>query len=237
LGGWSEQLVVPAKDVLVLPETIELAPACTLEVTYGTAWGSLELGRGIVGDEAVVAVRGVPGGVALAVAQLCHLWEVPVAGIVRDLDSSRVLATKARLPWLPLVSEQQAREGALKDVLGARPNMVVDPLGGDYIAHDIDLVDRGGAVAVIGAHLGAESSVRWDKVFSKAVAIYGVARAPSAVMQRVVESVADGSVKPLVDKIFAFSDIDRAVAYAENPDGIGRVLLRMESVEDRDAGG
>jgi threonine dehydrogenase-like Zn-dependent dehydrogenase len=227
VGGWSEELVVPAAQLFRLPERLSPADACSLEVTSGTAYYALLRGRQVALSGRPVAVRGVAGAVALAAAQICRAWGVPVAGIVRDPDSSRARLVAKRWNWLPLVSEADARNGAVADVLGEAPFVVIEPLGAHYLADDLAMVARGGAVGVIGAHIGVESVLRGDVLFHKGASIYGTTRAPLAMMADVARLITSGQVEPLTDRIFPLADFRDAVAYAEHPEGLGRVLLEI----------
>jgi NADPH:quinone reductase-like Zn-dependent oxidoreductase len=105
--------------------------------------------------------------------------------------------------------------------------VVIDPLGGDYIGEDLELVARGGAVGVLGSHVGAVSRVRADLLFLKGVALYGTPRAPLTEMEELAALVADGFVTPVIDRVFGLADAAAALDYCERPTGIGRVLLSM----------
>ena len=115
------------------------------------------------------------------------------------------------------------------DAAGAPPAVVIEPLGGEHVGADVELVARGGAVGVLGTHVGAVSSMRTDLLFLKGVTLYGTPRALIAEMVEVADMVADGVVSPVVDRVFAMTDVESALRYCEAPEGIGRVLLSMGS--------
>lgn len=227
IGGWSEEVVVPVEQVMPLPDSADLPSACTYEVTYGTALHSLRRGWEIAKRGGPVGIRGIPGGVALAAAQLCILLDTPCFGIVRHLDGHRTRQVRELLPELVLVGEQFSTEEIVTSI-GDVPMVVIEPLGGSYVSKDVALVGHGGAVGVLGGHLGVESSLRWDEIFHKGVAIYGTPRAPMQTMLEVADLVGTGSVRPVVDRIFPMAEAKNALEYCDKPTGVGRVLLSMK---------
>ena len=225
-GGWSEQVVVPARQVLPLADGVDLQGACTYEVTYGTALHSLRRGLELAKLPGPVVVRGAPGALALAALQFCVAWDLPCVAIVRDPAGDRVRALRELLPQVAVVGEDAGVAG-IRKAAGAPPAVVIEPLGGEHVGTDVDLVARGGAVGVLGTHVGALSTVRTDQLFLKGVTLYGTPRAPLAEMVELAGMVADGVVTPVVDRVFELADVRSALAYCAAPKGIGRVLLSM----------
>ena len=226
LGGWSEEIVVPASQVLPLRDNVDLRGSCTYEVTYGTALHSLRRGLALAALPGPVAIRGAPGAVAIAAAQFCVAMDLPCVAIVRDPEGDRAQQLRNLIPQIAVVGQDSGNQGVVR-ALGSPPAVVIEPLGGEYIASDLDLVARGGAIGVLGAHVGAASTVRADTLFLKGVSLYGTPRAPLETMVEVAEMVADGFVTPVIDRVFAMADVRAALDYCKNPIGIGRVLLSM----------
>lgn len=228
LGGWSEEVVVPAKQVLPLRDDVDLRGACTYEVTYGTALHNLRRGLELAQLPGPVAVRGVPGALAIAAAQLCVAMKLPCVAIVRDPDSARVRQFRELVPEVEVVAEASGNKEVSR-AIGGPPAVIFEPLGGDYLAADIELVARGGAVGVLGSHVGSSSQVRTDLMFLRSVSVFGTARAPLAEMEEVAQMVAAGLVTPVIDRVFDIGDVVGALDYCEQPTGVGRVLLSMGS--------
>jgi NADPH:quinone reductase-like Zn-dependent oxidoreductase len=152
--------------------------------------------------------------------------EVPCAVIARQPDSDRIQQMRQVLPDVPVVGEHTGVQG-VREALGAPPAVVIDPLGGPYIAEDVELVARGGAVGVLGSHVAATSDIRSDLLFLKGVSLYGTPRAPLTEMVEVATLVAHKFVVPVIDRVFDLADVRTALEYCEHPTGIGRVLFAM----------
>lgn len=226
-GGWSEEIVVPATQLLVLRDDVDIRTGCTYEVTYGTALHALRRGLELAAVPGPIAVRGAPGALAIATAQFCVYLGVPCAAIVRDPSSDRVRQLRELLPEVVIVGEHNGRRDFVRAV-GAPAAVVIEPLGGAYLAEDMRLTARGGAIGVIGAHVGATSTIRTDQLFFQAMSIYGSQRAPLETMVEVADMVAEGRIVPVIDRVFSMGDIEAALAYCDHPTGIGRVLLSMQ---------
>jgi D-arabinose 1-dehydrogenase-like Zn-dependent alcohol dehydrogenase len=225
-GGWAQEIVAPAGQILTLRDNVDLSGACTYEVTYGTVLHNLRRGLELTTLPGPVAVRGVPGALALAAAQFCVAMELACAVIVRAPESSRVQQFRELLPEVAVVAEQDGPSG-VRHALGAPPALIIEPLGGRYLAEDIELVARGGAVGVLGSHIAATSDIRADLLFLKGVSLYGTPRAPLAEMEEVASLVAQEFITPQIDRVFALADVVAALDYCEHPSGLGRVLLAM----------
>jgi D-arabinose 1-dehydrogenase-like Zn-dependent alcohol dehydrogenase len=226
LGGWAEEIVVPARQLLTLRDYVDLGGACTYEVTYGTVLHNLRHGLELTTLPGPVAVRGAPGALALAAAQFCVAMTLPCAVIVRAPDSSRVRQLRELLPEVVVVDERDGQAG-VRSALGAPPALIIEPLGGRYLAEDVELIARGGAVGVLGSHVGATADIRADLLFLKGVSLYGAPRAPLAEMEEVESLVAQDFVTPQIDRVFDLADVVAALDYCEHPTGLGRVLLAM----------
>ncbi|HXN62910.1 MAG TPA: alcohol dehydrogenase catalytic domain-containing protein, partial [Acidimicrobiales bacterium] len=230
-GGWSEEVVVSASRVLPLLDNVDVRGACTYEVTYGTALHSLRRGISLVELPGPVAVRGMPGGVALAAAQFCVAMDVPCVAIVRNPEGQRAHQLRELLPQIAVVGEADGNS-AVFEAFHAPAALVIEPLGGKYLAADVDIVARGGAIGVVGTHIGVTSTLRADALFMKGVTVYGTPRAPIETMNEVARMVAESYVTPVIDRVYPMSDAALALEYCENPTGIGRVLLSMNSAAD-----
>ena len=213
LGGWSEEVVVPARQLLTLRDNVDLAAACTYEVTYGTVLHNLRRGLDLTVLPGPVAIRGAPGALALAAAQFCVAMELPCALIVRAREGNRVGQLRRLLPEAAVVSERDGQPG-IRRALGAPPAVIIEPLGGRYIAEDIELVARGGAIGVLGSHVAATSDIRADLLFLKGVSLYGTPRAPLSEMEEVAALVARKFVTPQIDRTFDLTDVVAASSTA-----------------------
>lgn len=223
-GGWSDEVVVRADQVVALPDGVSTEAAACLEVTYATVWWALTHHVRIVPGE-VVAIRGGTGALAVAAVQIALLLGADPVVLVREPDGPKSQALVAAVGGKAIADT--ATPDQLLEVGGRLPSVVLELVGGHHLNHDVALVAPYGTVVVLGAHGGAEGSVRWDWVFHKSVAIRGSARAPLHSVGPLLQLFVSGRLRPIISKTFPLTSVTDAVLFADKPTGLGRVILRM----------
>jgi NADPH:quinone reductase-like Zn-dependent oxidoreductase len=123
----------------------------------------------------------------------------------------------------------------VKDFGGA--DLILDILGGEVTAKNILSLKPKGRLVQVGVQLGAEVMVDLRRIMQKQAVVTGSmlrprsddekARLVAAVGQAVWPMIADGRIKPLVDKVFAFEDVAAAHDYLERGQNLGKVVLRL----------
>lgn len=229
-GSHAELRPVPARNCWVVPDGMDIRQAAAIPVPFGTAHDCLfEFGRLKAGE--TVLVQAGASGVGLAAIQLAKQ-----AG-------ARVLATASsdeRLEKLKPYGLDEginyARDDVAKAVMRLTDNkgvnLVVDSVGGSTLQGSLNSlayrgrcsmvgnagrepmqVDVGGLMggnrSLSGVFLGAE--IMTDRVHDN--------------IQRLIEDVASGKLKVLLDKSFPLSEAAAAHEYIESRKAVGRVLL------------
>jgi NADPH:quinone reductase-like Zn-dependent oxidoreductase len=222
-GAWSEQVLVPVSQLMVLPDGLAPADVVGVEVTYGPVWWGLHDLAGL-SDGDLIAVQGGASGLGLAALEVARLAGAVAVSIVRDPSSPRAVALAAE-PDALVVSASEASADWFAHRFGRRPRIVVDLVGAATFRHSQDIVAGAGELLVIGAHTGVEVPLRLDELFSRSIALRGVGRAPTRVMTSLVKAVAEAALRPRVAARFAMGDVVAAARYSGEPDRLGRVLL------------
>ena len=78
-GGYASQVVVPAGDVVALPERAQLRAGRAIPVNYGTAWAGL-IGYGSLQPGERVLIHSAGGGVGIAATQIAKHCGAEVYG-------------------------------------------------------------------------------------------------------------------------------------------------------------
>ena len=228
VGAWSEQVVVPAKQVHVLPDQLPLEHAVCAEVTYGPVWWGLRH-RTAVGPHDLVAVQGGDSTLGLAAVQVIKLVGATPVMIVRDRRSPRARQL-ADLEGVHVRERAEVTSAAFVAEFGRRPLVVLDLLGAASFHQSLELVASGGTVLAIGAHTGASVDLRIDRLFQRNVAIQGIARAPIAGMVEILDLMAAGRLTPRIAREFSLDDVRSAVEFADSRAQFGKTLLRPQKV-------
>ncbi|MEM8768511.1 MAG: NAD(P)H-quinone oxidoreductase, partial [Pseudomonadota bacterium] len=153
-GGYAEEVVAPAGQVLPVPEGLDFTQAAALPEVFATAYLNLFMEAGLQNGERVLLHAGA-SGVGTAAIQLCKVRNVEsfvTAGQGEKID--RCLALGASGGW-------NRHDGSFVDAVKAwAPEGVVvilDPVGGAYLSDNFAVLAVDGRLVIIGLMGGAEA--------------------------------------------------------------------------------
>jgi NADPH2:quinone reductase len=229
-GSHAELRAVPARTAWAIPAGADVRAAAAVPVPFGTAHDCLfEFGHLKAGE--TVLVQAGASGVGVAAIQLAKR-----AG-------ARVLTTASsddrleRLKPLGLDHGINYRTGdmvaaVMKATDGAGANLVVDSVGGTTLQRSLLSLAYRGRVSMVGAAgreaMNVDVSTLMGGNRSLSGVFLGAEIATDRVhdmIQRLVDEVAKGELKVLIDKTFPLKDAAAAHAYIESRQAVGRVLL------------
>jgi NADPH:quinone reductase len=229
-GSHAELRAVAARTAWKIPKGCDVKLAAVVPVPFGTAHDCLfEFGRLKSGE--TVLVQAGASGVGVAAIQLAKR-----AG-------ARVLATASsddrleRLKPLGLDNGINYKtEDVVKSVMKLTDNkgvnLVVDSVGGSTLQGSILSLGYRGRVSMVGAAGREPMRVDVGSLMGGNRSLSGVFLGAEIATDRVhnmiqslVDEVAQGKLKVLIDKTFALSEAAVAHAYIESRKAVGRVLL------------
>jgi NADPH:quinone reductase-like Zn-dependent oxidoreductase len=150
-GGYAEQVVVGAVDVIALPDALSFEQGAAIPVNYATAWAALS-GFGSLASGERVLVHAAAGGVGIAALQLAKAAGAVVHGTASP-------GKHARLAELGLDRAiDYRRDGWWKDL--DRYDVVLDAIGGASFRRSYDLLAPGGRLIAYGASSVQEGETR-----------------------------------------------------------------------------
>jgi NADPH2:quinone reductase len=124
-----------------------------------------------------------------------------------------------------------------QETAGAGVDVILEMVGGDYLARDMEALAFGGRVAIIALKNGSKPAFDFSMFQRKDARMMGSrlrprpiaekARLVAAVRKAVWPLIEDGRVKPVIDRTFTFKDVAQAHAYMESGVHVGKVLLTM----------
>ena len=88
-GGYASEVVVPAGDVVALPEQLSFEQGAAIPVNYATAWAGL-IGYGVLQPGERVLVHSAGGGVGIAATQIAKRAGVEVYGTASPGKHDRI---------------------------------------------------------------------------------------------------------------------------------------------------
>lgn len=233
-GGASAEQVITAEDLLApIPENLDYVQAAAVPEVFMTAYDALfnqaELS---LGDR--VLVHAAASGVGTAAIQLARAAGATTWGTTRTYNKrASVLAVGAAGVFDPdrFVEEAQQATG------GRGMDIIIDFVGAPYLARNVEALAMRGRMVIVGTMGGAEGTVNLGMLMSKRLRIHGTVlrsrpRAEKAELtasfgSKVVPLLAQGVVRPIVDRVFPLHEIAAAHAYMESNASVGKIVLQM----------
>jgi NADPH:quinone reductase-like Zn-dependent oxidoreductase len=233
-GAHAEFLCVHEREAIPVPVELPWEQAAAIPEVFLTAYDALfrQLHLGL-GER--LLIHAIGSGVGTAALQLARAAGATVLGTSR---SASKLARAAELGldagFESLRDEWPARIDA---AYGAGSvSAVLDLVGGNYLAGNLRVLAPRGRLVVVGLTAGSRSEIDLGTVLRKRLHIVGtVLRArpleekielARAFADHVVPLLASGRVKPVIDRVFPFSDIRSAHALMESDQTFGKIVLR-----------
>ena len=128
--------------------------------------------------------------------------------------------------------EAAATEAGLKDQI----NVILDLAGGDFIQKNINLAAPEGRIVNIAFIRGFEATVNFAPLLIKRVTLTGsTLRAQSfeqktvmcqQIREHIYPHLQNGSIKPVVDRVFELADVANAHDYMQSGAHMGKIILR-----------
>ncbi|WP_110685533.1 NAD(P)H-quinone oxidoreductase [Salinicola aestuarinus] len=231
-GGYAEEVVVDAAQVLPIPQNLGLREAAALPEVFATAWLNLYM-EGAAKPGQHVLLHAAASGVGTAAIQLCRVFGNPcfvTAGSQEKLEACYKLGASAG--W-------NRHDGSFVDAVQAwgGADMILDPVGGDYIPQDQDVLNADGRLVLIGLMGGTESRLDLGRMLMKRQRVIGStlrSRSPKAkgaildaLYTHVWPKLASGEIVPLIAGEWSIQEVEAAQQHVTDNANIGKVLLRV----------
>lgn len=233
-GGYAEQVVVPAGQVLPIPQGLDFIQAAALPEVFATAFLNLYMEAGLTSGETVLLHAGA-SGVGTAAIQLCAVTGSEcfvTAGSAEKV--ARCVALGAAGGW-------DRHDGSFVEAVrgwsDSGVDVILDPVGGSYLADNLSVLNVDGRLVIIGLMGGAETTVHLGLMMVKRLRIIGSTlrarpiSAKAAVMDRLAGEVwphiESGRIKPIIEEVVPIEETDRAHQLIAGDQTVGKVILTV----------
>ncbi|MFJ8108339.1 zinc-binding dehydrogenase [Streptomyces sp. NPDC096132] len=236
LGAFAPWALVDHRHLVAVPGTLEWTEAAALPVGLATEYDALVTQAGFTAGQSVLVV-GATSGIGLLAVQLAKALGASQviatttsdskADILKSVGADLVVDTRAE-------SLGEAVRAATGD---AGVDIVLDHVGGQLFAETFQATRVGGTIVNIGRLAGAESTVDLDQLAFRRLRVLGttfsvrtpeeIADVCAALVPEVVPAVADGRVRAVVDRVFAFEEAKAAADHMRSDEAVGKIVLEM----------
>jgi len=235
-GGYAGYAVCDALHALPIPPGLDFIQAAGLPETIFTVWANVfEYGNLKAGE--LLMVHGATSGIGVAAIQMAKAAGARVLATARGAQKAdqalRIGADIAVDTTTESFAQVAKREGGV--------DVVLEMVGGDYFAADLEALKAGGRIVFIAAQAGSDVALPVFRLMQKRATVTGSmlrplsadekARLAHAVEENVWPWIATGAVKPVVDRTFPLEQAAEAHAYLEAGSHVGKVILVVEKGE------
>jgi NADPH:quinone reductase-like Zn-dependent oxidoreductase len=229
----AEHLVVPQSRLVKNPPGQAWNDAAATWMQYLTAYGALMQVAGLREGDFVV-ITAASSSVGLAAIQIARrVGAVPIA--VTRTSAKREALLQAGAAEV-IASEEENLRSRLLDITGkAGARVVFDPVGGPIFEALTAAMAEGGILIEYGGLSPEPTPFPLFEVLSRSLVlrgyrVYEVLEDPVRLQdatQFIYAGLADGSLRPVIARTFAFDEIAQAYRYLESNQQFGKVVVTL----------
>lgn len=229
-GGYAEEAVVDAGSAMHVPDVLSDEEAAGMPEVFLTAFLNIFLlARGAAGETALI--HGGGSGVGTAATTLCKLARMRVIVTAGSREKcERCLAHGADAAINYREEDFAARAGNV--------DVILDHVGARYFSQNVSILNMDGRLVVIGS-MGGETAAELDvsRVLGKRHQIIGStlrnrsaemkASIVEAFVERFERHLQEGRIRPVIDRVFPWDEVDQAHRRMERSEHFGKIVLRV----------
>ncbi|HET7322204.1 MAG TPA: NAD(P)H-quinone oxidoreductase [Longimicrobiaceae bacterium] len=233
-GAHAEYVCVHEREALRVPHDLGWEEAAAIPEVFLTAYDALFRQLDVQMGERLL-IHAVGSGVGTAAVQLAR-----VAGVT-TLGTSRTASKLQRAHALGLdigigAGASEWAERVERETGGEGVQAVLDLVGGDYLRGDLRVLAPRGRCAVVGLVAGAKTEIDLGLLLRKRLVLVGTALRTRPLEEKIALArefsdsalplFASGRIRPVVERVFPFSEIAEAHRLLETNETFGKVILR-----------
>ena len=232
-GCYAEKVATHERNVLPVPQAIELVDAAAIPEVFLTAWDALVVQGGLTPGRWALIHAGASGvgtaGIQIATAIGANVAVTCSAGKMEACDALGAHLVLERSPH-----DWQA------DLKAARPDgvdTILDVVGGEEINRNLASIAVNGTIVQVGTMAGGTTQVNVGLLMMKRARWIGTTlrgrplEQKAALARRFANEMlplfATGALKPVVDSVYPFERIADAHQHMEANANIGKILVQI----------
>jgi len=222
-GGYAELVKAPAANLLPLPDAIGFEAGAALPLAFLTSWHALVAQAELKPGQTVLvqaAGSGV-GSAAIQIARLIGARVMTTVGSDDKIDFAKSLGAEHVVNYRTQDFVEEAKRWTGKRGV----DVVVEHIGGETFERSSYALSRLGTLVSIGSHDTHWGRLDLRHVYSKNLRIVGTNLGSIPELRTILDYVAAGRLKPVIDRAFPLEDARAAVQHVLDRKNKGKVLL------------
>lgn len=235
-GGYAEYCTAPIPQCLPIPKGLSAVEAASLPETYFSVWSNVFDQAGLKGDESLL-VQGGTSGIGVAAIQIARARGHRVFATA-GTDEKR-LACEALGAERGINYKSEDFVEVVKSHTGDKGvDVILDILGGSYVAREIDCLANGGRIVMIAFLDGKRGTVDFGQIILRRLTLTGStlrsrpvefkATIARNLRQHVWPLLESGKVRPVVYRVYPLEQAAQAHLLMESSQHIGKIILKVK---------
>lgn len=213
-GGYAEEVVVHHRELIRTPAGVSLDRAASLPEAWLTAWDAMVRQSGLSAGETVL-IHAVGSGVGTAASQLASALGARVIGTSRT-EAKLEGASRLGVDTPVLGGAREWADEVLEATGGRGVDVILDLVGGPYLAGNLRCIAQRGRIIVVGVPAGREASLDLRSLMTRRASITGTVL----------------STRPLEEKIALAQDAHRRMVPLFESAALEPVVFRTFAPEE-----
>lgn len=234
-GGYAEYCLARFDQCLPVPATLDMAQAAALPETLFTVWHNV-FERAYARDGETILVHGGTSGIgtmAIKLGKLFGLVVIVTCGSDEKCNSAKALGADHAINYNGADFVEEVKR--LTDGQGV--HIVLDMVAGSYVARNLQCLREDGRHVTIAVQGGMVAEINMAQVMMRRLTLTGSTLRPRSaefkgllaqeIHANVWPMVAEGRLRPEMDKLFPLADAAAAHAHMESGEHVGKIVLTV----------
>jgi NADPH2:quinone reductase len=236
-GGYAQYCVTPAGHCLPIPRGWTVLQAAGLPETCFTVWINV-FERGHLAAGETLLVQGGSSGIGVTAIQIAHAFGNRVfatAGTPEKCQACEALGAERAINY----RKEDFVEVVRSLTGGQGVDVILDMVGGDYVARELASLREDGRLSIIALLGGSKAQIDLNQVLRRRLTITASTLRPrtvefktaiaTALREKVWPLIEAGKFKPVIFRTFPLELAAEAHALMESDAHIGKILLQVDA--------
>jgi len=240
-GGYAEYVTAPATQCLPIPNGLSIVEAASLPETYFTVWSNV-FDRARLTEGETILVHGGSSGIGTTAIQLCSALGFDVlttAGTEEKCQICEELGAKKSINY-----RTEEFSTSVKSITNQKGvDVILDMVAGDYLQRNLECLADDGRLVIIAFLGGVKATINMTDILRRRLTVTGSTLRPRSeefkqkiavnLLKYVWPLFENKQIKPLIYRSFALEDAAQAHRLMESSVHIGKIVLEVNSEDDR----